>query len=99
MLLALFGTALTATLSYISSQQAKNARLEIPNVILIHLDNMGHGDLSLTGASGYATPYIDNIAMEGNFLQITTRHKQFPALHVSGCSLDATPTVLGFSGH
>ena len=36
-----------------------------PNVIIILLDDMGYGDLSVTGASGYKTPNIDRLCAEG----------------------------------
>jgi len=43
-----------------------------PNIILIFLDDMGYGDLSVTGAFQYQTPAIDKLANEGmrftNFL-------------------------------
>src|SRR5690606_1192761 len=37
-----------------------------PNVVLIFLDDMGYGDLSVTGALGYNTPNIDKMASEGS---------------------------------
>ena len=36
-----------------------------PNVIIILLDDMGYGDLSVTGASGYKTPNLDRMCNEG----------------------------------
>lgn len=41
------------------------AKLERPNVILIYMDDMGYGDLGVTGASLYETPNIDRMAREG----------------------------------
>lgn len=38
-----------------------------PNVVLIYLDDMGYGDLSLTGAIGYRTPNLDRMANDGIF--------------------------------
>jgi arylsulfatase len=38
-----------------------------PNIVLIYLDDMGYGDLSLTGAVGYSTPNLDQMAKEGMF--------------------------------
>lgn len=40
---------------------------EKPNIVIFYVDDMGFGDLSLTGATGYTTPNIDNIAHEGMF--------------------------------
>ena len=36
-----------------------------PNIVLIHLDDMGYGDLTATGATGYRTPNIDRLCAEG----------------------------------
>lgn len=36
-----------------------------PNIVLIYLDDMGYGDLSLTGSTGYKTPNIDKMATNG----------------------------------
>lgn len=35
------------------------------NFVLINLDDAGNGDFSCTGASGYKTPNIDRLALEG----------------------------------
>ena len=37
------------------------------NFILIYLDDVGYGDVSLTGAVGYITPNIDKMAAQGMF--------------------------------
>ena len=36
-----------------------------PNIILINMDDMGYGDLTVTGAQGYSTPNIDRLSFEG----------------------------------
>lgn len=36
-----------------------------PNIVLVYLDDMGYGDLSVTGASGYSTPNLDKMARDG----------------------------------
>lgn len=36
-----------------------------PNIVLIFLDDMGYGDLSCFGATGYKTPNIDRLAATG----------------------------------
>ena len=38
-----------------------------PNIVLIYLDDMGYGDLTMTGATGYRTPNLDKMAREGMF--------------------------------
>lgn len=41
------------------------AAQENPNIVIFYVDDMGFGDLSITGATGYTTPNIDNLANEG----------------------------------
>ena len=43
----------------------KRHRQQPPNIVLIHLDDMGYGDLTATGATGYRTPNIDRLCAEG----------------------------------
>jgi arylsulfatase len=61
----LWGTVLTTTLSCSTTKQPAPSPVKSPNIILIYLDDMGNGDLSLTGATGYTTPHIDKLAGEG----------------------------------
>ena len=37
----------------------------LPNIILIYADDLGYGDLSSYGATGYLTPNLDRLATEG----------------------------------
>ena len=39
-----------------------------PNIILVYFDDMGFGDLGRTGAVGYQTPNLDQMAKDGMFL-------------------------------
>lgn len=43
------------------------AHSQKPNIVIFYVDDMGYGDISLTGASGYATPNIDKLAHDGMF--------------------------------
>nr|WP_262894347.1 sulfatase [Alistipes senegalensis] len=36
-----------------------------PNIVLIYVDDMGYGDMSITGATGFRTPHLDRLAHEG----------------------------------
>jgi arylsulfatase A-like enzyme len=60
-----------------------------PNVILIFMDDMGYGDLSVTGALGYNTPNIDRMAQEGsrftNFLATQAVCTASRASILTGC--------------
>lgn len=69
-----------------------------PNIVLIFLDDMGNGDLSLTGATHYATPSIDKMGMEGlqltNFLSAQAVCSASRAALLTGCY----PNRIGFAG-
>ncbi len=52
---------------FMSSTHAKEPVDKLPNIILVYLDDMGYGDLTLTGATGYRTPNLDQMAKEGIF--------------------------------
>ena len=54
-------TALAALGAFSAQSQAQ----ETPNVVIILLDDMGYGDLSVTGATGYKTPNLDRMCTEG----------------------------------
>ena len=43
------------------------ARDKLPNIVIFFMDDMGYGDLTITGASGYNPPTIDRLASEGMF--------------------------------
>ncbi len=45
----------------------KSSSDELPNIVLIYVDDMGYGDLAITGAYGYDTPNLDHMAGEGMF--------------------------------
>ena len=63
--IAPWSAAFAALLFY---QPIKAEKLQNPvNIILIYLDDMGYGDLSLTGARGYSTPNIDRMPNDGVF--------------------------------
>lgn len=94
----ILGTALTVTLSCTPSQQTINRGLEKPNVILIHLDDMGYGDLSLTGATGYSTPHIDNMAREGIFLTNYYSPQAVSSASRAGLLTGCYPNRVGFFG-
>ena len=69
-----------------------------PNIILIFLDDMGYGDLTVTGALNYQTPNIDRMAAEGtrftNFLTAQAVCTASRAALLTGCY----PNRLGLRG-
>jgi arylsulfatase A-like enzyme len=62
----IIGSTLLTGLASCSYPAAK-LELRPPNIILVYLDDMGYGDLGRTGAMGYTTPHLDQMANEGLF--------------------------------
>ena len=87
-------SALTACGMFAASMQAQ----QTPNVIIILLDDMGYGDLTVTGATGYKTPNIDRLGVEGmrftNFYAAQAVSSASRAGLLTGCY----PNRIGFSG-
>ena len=54
--------------SCISQKNVKETGQKIrPNIIYILADDLGYGDLSLTGQEKFSTPNIDKLARDGMF--------------------------------
>ncbi|WP_207534546.1 sulfatase family protein [Desertivirga arenae] len=72
-----------------SSANPEKEKPQKPNVIVFFLDDMGYGDLSVTGALGYRTPNIDRMAAEGtrftNFMSAQAVCSASRAAIMTGC--------------
>ena len=68
------------------------------NFVIIHLDDMGYGDLSQTGAIGYATPNIDRLAKEGVFFTHYYSPQAVCTASRAGLLTGCYPNRVGFSG-
>lgn len=68
------------------------------NIILVNLDDVGYGDFSCNGASGYLTPNIDRLAAQGmrftHFLAVQPVSGASRAGLLTGCY----PNRIGYSG-
>ena len=68
------------------------------NVIIVFLDDMGYGDLTATGATGFKTPNLDRLGVEGmrftNFYVAQAVSSASRAGLLTGCY----PNRIGFSG-
>jgi len=68
------------------------------NFVVIFLDDMGYGDLTVTGATGYHTPHIDRLCNEGmrftNFYAAQAVSSASRAGLLTGCY----PNRIGFAG-
>lgn len=69
-----------------------------PNIVLFFIDDLGYGDLSVTGALGYKTPHLDQMAAEGtrytNFMAAQAVCSASRAALLTGCY----PNRVGVSG-
>jgi arylsulfatase len=69
-----------------------------PNIVLFFIDDMGYGDLGLTGALGYATPHIDRLAKEGMFFSHFYAAQPISSASRAGLMTGCYPNRIGFRG-
>jgi arylsulfatase A-like enzyme len=69
-----------------------------PNVIVVYIDDMGFGDLGLTGATGYATPNFDAMARNGMFLSHYYSPQAVCTASRAGLLTGCYPNRIGFAG-
>ncbi len=76
----------------------READKRLPNVVIIFIDDMGYGDIGSYGATGYATPHLDQLAKEGmrftNFYAAQAVCSASRAALLTGCY----PNRIGISG-
>lgn len=68
------------------------------NFVVIYLDDMGYGDLALTGATGYKTPSLDKMAREGVFFTHFYSPQAVCSASRIGLLTGCYPNRVGFSG-
>ncbi|MDL2256148.1 sulfatase [Parabacteroides sp. OttesenSCG-928-G06] len=68
------------------------------NFIVIYLDDMGYGDLSITGATGYRTPNLDRMAKEGMFFTHYYSPQAVSSASRAGLMTGCYPNRIGFAG-
>jgi len=89
----------SAIATIVSSQSLQAEKPQQPvNVVLIYLDDMGYGDLTLTGAVGYNTPNIDRLANEGIFFTHYYSPQAVSSASRAGLLTGCYPNRIGFSG-
>ncbi|MDR2233032.1 MAG: sulfatase [Tannerella sp.] len=69
-----------------------------PNVVIVLLDDMGYGDLSVTGAIGYKTPNIDRLCVEGMRFTNFYSAEAVSSASRSGLLTGCYPNRIGFAG-
>ena len=83
------------TLCATGLMQAQN---KTPNVIIIFLDDMGYGDLGITGATNFTTPHIDQLAHEGVLCTQFYVAQAVSSASRAGLLTGCYPNRIGFSG-
>ena len=73
-------------------------KMDYTNFILIYLDDVGYGDVSITGATGYTTPNIDNMAAQGIFFSHYYAPQAVCSASRAGVLTGCYPNRVGFSG-
>lgn len=97
-LLLIFLTAIAGLAFRFSSIQRPSAKQRLPNVVLVYLDDMGYGDLGITGATGYATPNINDMARNGMFMSQYYSPQAVCTASRAGLLTGCYPNRIGFSG-
>lgn len=86
----------TALLTSLTAQSTKPQKA--PNFVVIYLDDMGYGDLTLTGATGYQTPHLDQMARKGIFFSHYYSPQAVSSASRAGLLTGCYPNRIGFSG-
>ncbi|GAB3325351.1 sulfatase [Larkinella ripae] len=94
----LFSLVILSGVGFGFSSWKNRPEISPPNVVLFFIDDLGYGDLSCYGASGYTTPNLDQMAAEGmrftSFLAAQAVCSASRAALLTGCY----PNRLGISG-
>ncbi len=69
-----------------------------PNVVIFFMDDMGYGDITLTGASGYSTPTLDKLASEGMFFTHFYAAQPISSASRAGLMTGCYPNRVGIHG-
>ncbi len=68
------------------------------NFVIIYLDDMGFGDISLTGAIGYETPHLDQMAANGLYFSRYYSPQAVCSASRAGLLTGCYPNRIGFAG-
>lgn len=89
--LILSGLFLIASASV--SAESKN-----PNIILVYIDDMGYGDIGITGANAYSTPNFNKMQREGIFFTQFYSPQAVCTASRAGVLTGTYPNRIGFAG-
>lgn len=90
-------SSVAITLSTISPAISQNTS-QHTNFIVIYLDDMGYGDLGITGATGYETPHMDQMAKEGMLFTHYYSPQAVSSASRAGLMTGCYPNRIGLSG-
>ncbi len=84
--------------SFCLSEKKKSESGQLPNFVIVFIDDMGYGDAGCYGATGYTTPNIDKLAAEG--MRFTNFYSAQPVCSASRAGLltGCYPNRIGISG-
>ena len=85
-------------LMYSCTDKKEKQNEPLPNIVLIYLDDMGYGDIALTGASGYKTPNIDRMAKDGMFFSHYYAPQAVCSASRAGLLTGCYPNRIGITG-
>ncbi|HLU89292.1 MAG TPA: sulfatase [Cyclobacteriaceae bacterium] len=92
------GLLILATLSFRLLGKKDLQGPPLPNIVLIYLDDMGYGDISLTGATEYSTPNLDRMAKEGMFFTHYYAPQAVCSASRAGLLTGCYPNRIGLTG-
>lgn len=75
-----------------------NAQSKTPNIILVYIDDMGYGDIGITGANAYNTPNFNQMQKEGIFFTQFYSPQAVCTASRAGVLTGTYPNRIGFAG-
>ena len=84
--------------SSIAFKEKSSVKETQPNIIIVNFDDMGYGDLDITGAIGYHTPNMDKMAKEGMFFSQLYSAQAVCSASRTGLLTGCYPNRIGISG-
>lgn len=75
-----------------------SAQNKKPNIILVYIDDMGYGDIGITGANSYLTPNFNQMQKEGVFFTQYYSPQAVCTASRAGVLTGAYPNRIGFAG-
>jgi arylsulfatase len=95
---SLMGVAVVLSL-LLPSCESKPRVEKTPNIILIYLDDMGYGDLEITGAYGYETPNLNKMVSQGMFFSNFYSPQAVCSPSRAGLMTGCYPSRIGFGNN